>query len=622
LSFRTRLNLFFVLLVVAPLFAVGVVLLRTIDGAAQGRVESALASEGRYASRVSDDLRDDAEQVSRTVATDTRLAAAMRSGDPERVRRRAAQLVAPATAARRIRIALRSGGAVEVGSDTAVLPRRNDLVTRAGQPLATLDVSVVEGADLAVRLQRLTGRTVQVVDSPSGRVLGGTTRRVTGLPAPGRVAEIAGGDWTAVRLREAGFGASDTDVVLLARAAESRASTGERLALVGTLLVFLVLAGAGALIISRSLQRQVENLLEGSRRLGRGDFDHEIPGGGGADEFGQLADGFNAMSRQLRRRMEELEAERVRLRAAMRRIGETFAANLDREGLLEIVTRAAADGVRGDVSRAVVVAGDREEVAETGATWAYDALLRRAAEQATAAGHEVLISEGDRHAVAVVMDAAGLRGTVVVARTGMPFTSQDAEMVGYLSGQAAVSLENVGRHEEVEREAHTDPLTGLANRRRFDELLALAIDEAHREGRPVSLLALDLDHFKDVNDEHGHGVGDEVLMAMARALRETVRGGDVAARLGGEEFAVLLPRTDTHGAVILGERLREAVAELRVPTPTGVTIRVTTSVGSATLDGDAIDAPRLIAAADGALYRAKRAGRNRTVTADVSAEHG
>jgi diguanylate cyclase (GGDEF)-like protein len=319
--------------------------------------------------------------------------------------------------------------------------------------------------------------------------------------------------------------------------------------------------------------------------------------------------------------MDELEGERGRLRSAIRRIGETFAANLDREGLLEIVARAAADGVRADAARAVVVADGRREVAEAGATGDFDALLRRAGERA-AKGQEVLLSDGDQHAVAVTMDSARLNGTVVVARRDVPFTSADAELVGYLSGQAAVSLENVGRHEEAEREAHTDPLTGLANRRRFDELLASAVDQAGRDGRPVSLLALDLDRFKNVNDQYGHGIGDEVLKATAKTLHDAVRGNDVAARLGGEEFAVLLPRTDAEGARILAERLREAVAELAVPVSEDAFVRFTTSVGIATLHGEHLDGPRLIAAADDALYQAKRGGRNRTVTADVAGQPG
>jgi diguanylate cyclase (GGDEF)-like protein len=621
-SFRSRLNLFFVLLVVAPLFAVGVVLLRTIDGAAQGRVESALASQGRAVARVSDLYRDQAAAVNGRIAKDRELAAALRSGDASRVRRRAGQLLAPATDARRLRITIRRGGrVVEVGSPTAVLPQRNELVSRTGTRLGVLETSVVGPKALADRVEAVTGRIVQVRSGRTGRVIAGSRKGPEDLPPPDRVSTVDDGDFIGVTLNEAGFGGRQDQIVILARGEDSRASQRDRFALVGTLVVFLVLAGIGALAVSRSLQRQVGILLEGSRRLGEGDFDHEIPRGNGGDEFSLLADGFNAMSRQLRRRLDELEDERGRLRSAIRRIGETFAANLDREGLLEIVARAAADGVRADAARARVVLDGREEVAQTGEVDRFDAVLRRATE-AAAEGREALVSDGDKHALGVVMHGADLVGTVVVARDDVAFTAADAEMVGYLSGQAAVSLENVGRHEEAEREAHTDPLTGLANRRRFDEHLAAAIDAAQRDGRPLSLLALDLDHFKSVNDQHGHGVGDDVLRATARALAEAVRGNDVAARLGGEEFAVVMPRTDVEGARILAERLREAVAGLRVPGTGGREVRFTTSIGTATVTGSHIDGPGLVAAADEALYAAKRGGRNRTVSADAVGQHG
>ncbi|WP_051471224.1 GGDEF domain-containing protein [Patulibacter minatonensis] len=624
MSFRTRLNLFFVLLVVAPLFAVGVVLLRTIDGAAQGKVESALASQGRAVARVSDIYRDQAAALNGRIARDRELAAALESGSFARVEKRAGQLLSPNTDARRMRITIaRTGKVVDVGSPSAVLPQRNDLVGSgsARERLGTIETSVIGPKSLASRLEGLTGRMIQVRSGRTGRVIAGATDGPSELPPQDRVKTVDGGDWTAVMLREAGFGGPQDGVVIFNRGDDSRASTGERIALIGTLVLFLVLAGIGALAVSRSLQRQVGILLEGSKRLGEGDFQHEIPRGNGDDEFALLADGFNAMSRQLRRRLDELEDERARLRSAIRRIGETFAANLDREGLLEIVARAAADGVRADAARARVVVDGREEVAETGGTTRFDALLRRAADRA-GEGREVLLSDGSQHALAVVMHAADLVGTVVVARDDVPFTKADAEMVGYLSGQAAVSLENVGRHEEAEREAHTDPLTGLANRRRFDDLLASAVDAAEREGRPLSLLALDLDHFKSVNDQYGHGVGDEVLKATAQALREAVRGGDVAARLGGEEFAVVLPHADVEGARILAERLRIAVGGLVVPAGDGREVRFTTSVGTATVSGPTIDVPRLVASADEALYAAKRGGRNRTVSADDSAQPG
>ncbi len=626
MSFRARLNLFFLLLVVVPLVAVGVVLLRTIDGAERGKVEAALVSEGRAASALLAEQTEEAGAVAADVAEDRTLAQALRERDAAAIRERAGELLAPATDARRIRLVLpardgRPAVAVEVGSPTALLPASRTLVASGGGALARIQIATIGPRALAVRLRRLTGREVQIRDFPSGRLLAGEDRDTGRLPAPGRVGTTGKGDWTAVVLRQPGFGTARQEVVLLASGTQVRASRSDRFALLGTLALFLVLAALGALVVSRSLQRQVGALLEGARRLGRGEFDEEIPTSG-TDELAQLAGAFNAMSQQLRRRIEELGDERERLRSAIRRIGETFAANLDREGLLEIVASAAVDAVRADGGRAVVAAADAREEALAGWSEGLGPLLD-AAEQRIVQGHDGFVSDGDLHGLAVPMGSeSGIRGFVAVARRGEPFTAADAEVVAYLSGQAAVSLENVGRHEEAEREALTDPLTGLANRRRFDELLRTAVDRAQRDGQPLSLLVIDLDHFKSINDRFGHQTGDAVLREVAWVLRDGVRGLDAPARLGGEEFGVLLPATDAEGALMLAERLRESVQRLRVVTEDGQQISVTTSIGAGTVGGLRATGASLVAVADGALYEAKRSGRNRTVTADESADAG
>jgi diguanylate cyclase (GGDEF)-like protein len=159
--------------------------------------------------------------------------------------------------------------------------------------------------------------------------------------------------------------------------------------------------------------------------------------------------------------------------------------------------------------------------------------------------------------------------------------------------------------------ATTDPLTGLGNRRAFDEALDHEARLAGRGIRPLSLLVLDVDQFKSFNDAFGHPAGDEVLVRVAEVVRSCCRGPDVAARLGGEEFAVLLPGTDRAGAVTFAERVRRAVE--RGPWPLRP---VTVSIGIATFDPGCREAGRqLVEAADRALYRAKQAGRNRVVPA-------
>lgn len=156
------------------------------------------------------------------------------------------------------------------------------------------------------------------------------------------------------------------------------------------------------------------------------------------------------------------------------------------------------------------------------------------------------------------------------------------------------------------QQAATDPLTGLPNRRSLDQTLAAQLAMAQREGRPFSVLMLDLDHFKAVNDTHGHGVGDAVLRSFAQRIQAQLRRSDVCARYGGEEFAVVLPGTASALALDAAERLRLAVAGA----PLVPNVPVTVSVGAATWREDE-DAAALLGRADAALYEAKRAGRDR-----------
>lgn len=157
----------------------------------------------------------------------------------------------------------------------------------------------------------------------------------------------------------------------------------------------------------------------------------------------------------------------------------------------------------------------------------------------------------------------------------------------------------------------SDTLTGCLNRRGFEQHLARELARGSRAGSAVGLLAIDLDHFKQVNDSYGHLAGDQVLREVGALLRDTARAGDVVARTGGEEFAMLLPDTDVPGALNLAERVRERFAAHRFMLA-GRPVRVTASVGAtADLAGDASAAAALRARADEALYRAKRAGRNR-----------
>ncbi|MFD1701536.1 PleD family two-component system response regulator [Methylopila henanensis] len=161
--------------------------------------------------------------------------------------------------------------------------------------------------------------------------------------------------------------------------------------------------------------------------------------------------------------------------------------------------------------------------------------------------------------------------------------------------------------------AITDGLTGLHNRRYLEMHLQSLLDQATARNRPLSALVVDIDHFKAVNDTHGHDVGDEVLREVARRLKASVRGIDLACRLGGEEFVVVMPETDAAVARLVAERIRGRLASEPVASRVAAPLAVTASIGVATFHPEADDAAALIKRADVALYRAKREGRNRVV---------
>jgi diguanylate cyclase (GGDEF)-like protein len=174
------------------------------------------------------------------------------------------------------------------------------------------------------------------------------------------------------------------------------------------------------------------------------------------------------------------------------------------------------------------------------------------------------------------------------------------------ASQAGRALDRQARLQEVARLATRDSVTGLANRLLFEETLDLEIGRSRRQGTPLSLVVLDVDHFKQVNDSAGHRAGDEVLGRVGRALVSTTKASDLAARYGGDEFVVLLPGCPRDEVAAVAERVRDAVRTSAGNLP------VTISAGVATMPDDALDAEGLVATADAALYVAKREGRDRT----------
>ncbi|HTJ93229.1 MAG TPA: sensor domain-containing diguanylate cyclase [Pararobbsia sp.] len=190
---------------------------------------------------------------------------------------------------------------------------------------------------------------------------------------------------------------------------------------------------------------------------------------------------------------------------------------------------------------------------------------------------------------------------------------------------AAASLDNVAHRERLKRIGFTDPLTDLANRRYFDERLREEVTRTARHGSPLACVFFDIDHFKHINDLHGHAAGDRALIAVARAARRQMRLADTLARYGGEEFAGLLLQADRTGALAVSERIRKAIGELEVLDDRGERMSITISVGIALLrQVDTMNpmssAVALVAAADRAMYLAKHNGRNRVEIVDIETQ--
>jgi diguanylate cyclase (GGDEF)-like protein len=335
------------------------------------------------------------------------------------------------------------------------------------------------------------------------------------------------------------------------------------------------------------------------------------------------------MSEQLEHRLQELAQERLRLELSLRRIGETFASNLDRDGLLEIMVRTAVDAVDATGGHALMQplgGGALDPVAHAGDNGGPPPAAVEAEQRALSIGEPAFANGEGGHALAHPLragpaagpDADAVTGLISVWRMDRPFSHRERELFHYLAGQAAVSVENVALHETVERQAVTDELTGLSNRRRFQDTMSAEVERSRRFGQDLGLVLLDIDDFKAVNDTYGHQQGDLVLREVAKILRASSREIDEPARYGGEELAVILPGTDLPGAFELAERVREGIELLRLPIigdAAAEPLRVTASFGAAALPTSAQDVRGLVAAADEALYQAKRAGKNQTVRA-------
>jgi diguanylate cyclase (GGDEF)-like protein len=574
-SFKLKLVAYFVLLSLVPLAATywG---FSTVAGAGESRQVTLRQEEGlRAALTLYDERASRAQAHAERLARSRPLQRALEHHD----RRALVRIVAgtpsiyvvgtgglragsSASLAARLPVDVVSG-AKRLGVVVATIPLDRGLVARLrrGAAFGSGDVLVLlDGTRIAASFPPLRGH-VTLAAGRSGTVdVAGTRYRAFVAPElPGVQAARFG-----VLTRKASIDAAD-------------ARTRDRLLL--GLLACLALVGVVAYLQGRSIVRNLRRFATVARGIARGGLGERVPVRG-RDEFAALGAALNDMAAQLEARLAELEAERGRVREALARFGEALGATHDAKQLLRIVAATAAEATDARASR--IVSADGSEVVS-----------------------------GDPHAdgqrLVLPLTASGERfGTLELV--GDSFSKEQRMNAASLAAHAVVALENARLHGMVEQQALVDALTGLANRRAATEALRAEAARAERLQTPLSVVLADLDGFKEVNDEHGHAVGDAVLRAFADVLRDTVRESDVAGRWGGEEFLLLLPGADEEGAAQLAERVRVRLAERNIPGAPG--LRVTASFGVAEYSGES-NSEQLVVAADGALYRAKRGGKNR-----------
>jgi diguanylate cyclase (GGDEF)-like protein len=334
------------------------------------------------------------------------------------------------------------------------------------------------------------------------------------------------------------------------------------------------------------------------------------------EELGQEFKAAYVVSRRLAAQVEAGPVRRLLLRSARSLVPFEAAAVVTRDDDTRYTVRDAVGWVQEFRGR---------EVALLERTWA--AWVLKGEPEAVLI--EDVQGRGERMPVFVLEEPAGrvesllavpLRarnrtlGALVLAGRRGGFGAAALRVLGILCNQAAATLSVIQEKEKARRAAVRDGLTGLFNRRAFDELLGRTLARESRQNGRFALVLLDVDHFKRLNDAFGHRAGDHALKETARLLRRQLRRQDEAARFGGEEFAAILPGTDAAGAEQLGERIRHAV-EAHQSVFEGARLSVTVSAGAAVWPADGADEAALLAAADRALYAAKAAGRNRVVLA-------
>ncbi|GMR04040.1 MAG: hypothetical protein BMS9Abin22_572 [Gammaproteobacteria bacterium] len=389
----------------------------------------------------------------------------------------------------------------------------------------------------------------------------------------------------------------------------------------------LFLGIIGLIMARRVVALPLRKLTEATRAIAAGAYGRRVEVLS-RDELGELGNTFNQMSTAV--------GEKTARIAALNQIAVAITSTLSLEDILKEIMRR---GVLLTASKASCIAfydqesGRFKEWVTHGLSehFVKNMAFRRGglADEAFTAAESYILSndcpetkhklsklardEGILSFVCLPLSSQTNRlGVIYFYRTDRDtFTSDEIELLTTLAALAAGAIENARLHARTADQAATDALTGLPNRRILDQRLTEELRRAQRYNKSLSLMLLDIDHFKKVNDNYGHLAGDAVLKTLAKLLSKQIRDVDFAARYGGEEFMFILPETDSPGAKLVAQRIRRAVADTPFPLRDGRKISVTVSIGIVCFPHCGESAQELTERADQALYTAKLAGRNR-----------